>query len=341
MARGMWSGLAAGFAQAQERKRLEQERQDKLGLIAQERQDRLDARAQEKELFNLKRKDDLFATLIQIAPNYTRGATLTPASKGGSSSATGSAAASGEFYEEQLARFKFPTNAILDLQEKGPYALQAAIEVYKDRYDPTSPPSADDLQRIADGILLEDVGQAVDPQEFAKTFNLNLDSYPEDERAMKEEILRRALAPKAPSVASTSMETKPIKPEDVERYQTIIKDTIAQALEQGKISNPEGERQAFVSAQTEFEKGNPGTAIRLLQERGELLPLMKPLFDYFPVLQNPSVPLGVFDSVRQALTPVQANIPDQALQFLLMNKDNPSIVSAFEQKYGVSAEEYF
>lgn len=336
MARGMWTGIAAGFAKAQERKLLEQERQDKLGLIAQERQDRLDARAQERELFNLKRSDDMFETILKIAPDLALNSTLTPSGEGG-----GSSGGSSKFLETQLAAYKFPTNAILDLQEKGPSAMQAAIEVLKDNYDPTNPPNASKLQQIADSIIVEGAGQPIDPKEFAARFNVNFENFPEGERAMKEEVLRRALASRKGQVASTFMDERPAKLEDVDRFQSTVSKTLQAAIAANAASLPEGEREAFSSAKTDFEKGDPRTAIELLQARGELKGLMQPLFEAY---NGYNIPLGVFEPIRKALEPTpttQANIPDQALQFLLMNKDNPSIVSAFEQKYGVSAEEYF
>jgi hypothetical protein len=329
MATGMWVGIERGLANVREQKRYDQERQDRLDLLNRERQDKL------------------FSLAVQLAPRYTAGGVMTSSSGGGGTSSGGPAGASTSFYEQQLKAFNFPEEAILDLQEKGPYAMQTAIEVYKDQYDPTNPPEPSRLQRIADGIIIENVSQqGVDPRAFAEKMGLNLDIYPEDERPMMEEILRGALtpAPRAPNVASTFMETKPVKTEDVERFQSIIGDTLKAALNAGSVSAPDEKKPEFTAALRELGEGSPNRALALLQESGELESYVKPLFEYYEVLQNPALPLGVFEPIRKALMsptqPQQIQVPEQALQFLRANRDNPSIVEAFEAKYGVSAEEY-
>jgi hypothetical protein len=329
MATGMWVGIERGLANVREQKRYDQERQDRLDLLNRERQDKL------------------FSLAVQLAPRYTAGGVMTSSSGGGGTSSGGPAGTSTSFYEQQLKAFNFPEEAILDLQEKGPYAMQTAIEVYKDQYDPTNPPEPSRLQRIADGIIIENVSQqGVDPRAFAEKMGLNLDIYPEDERPMMEEILRGALtpAPRAPNVASTAMPIKPIKFEDISEFQNTIKGTLNAALEEGALNSPEGKREAFVAAIRALEKGSTMPAVQLLQERGELAGLMGPIFEYRPEFKDPKVPIGVYEPIRKALMsptqPQQIQVPEQALQSLRANRDNPSLVEAFEAKYGVSAEEY-
>jgi hypothetical protein len=334
MARGMWTGIAAGFAKAQERKLLEQERQDKLGLAAQARQDMLDARAQQKELFDIERRDKLFSTFLTVAPGLAMSSALTPA-EGGEGSSVGTS----KFLEEQLARFKFPTEAILDLQEKGPKAMQLAIEVLKDNYDPEKPFTPAKLQEIADSVILEDTTQKIDPKQLAERFGLGLDTFPEDERAMREEILRRSMAGGGTRVDSTFLPEKPVNLEEVGRFQDTISKTLQAAVAEKAAGLPAGEREAFASAQTDLEKGNPRTAIELLNERGELEGLMLPLFEGYNGFK---MPLGVFEPIRQALTPTPPKrTPTEAqIQGLRANRNDPAILKDFELWFGVSPEEY-
>lgn len=327
MARGMWTGLAAGLQQAQEEKRYQQERQDKLNLLNQERQDKL------------------FGLALQLAPKYATSGTLTAmegVSSGGKSSA--GAGPSSSFYEAQLKAFNFSDEAIADLSLQGPYAMQAAIETYNEIYDETNPPDQTTLQKIADGIIIENVtSRGINPKEFAKTMGLDLESFPEEERAMREAILSGALTPpkQAPNVASTYRPTGPVKPEELKQLQATVADTITALLENGKVYGDAVMQGEYEGALRELKEGSITRAISLLTETGELAPAMQQLFDYYPQLKNPQLPLGVFEPIRKALeVPSMANIPEQALQYLRANKDTPGVIEAFEEKYNVSAQEY-
>lgn len=324
MARGMWTGLAAGLQQAQEEKRYQQERQDKLNLLNQER------------------KDKLFGLALKLAPKYATSGALT-AMKGTSSNARTSVGAgpSQSFYEAQLKAFNFSDEAIADLSLQGPYAMQAAIETYNEIYDETNPPDQTTLQKIADGIIIENVtSRSINPKEFAKTMGLDLEAFPEEERAMRKAILSGALTP-PPNVASTYRPTGPVKPEELKQLQTTVADTITALLENGKIYGDAAMQGEYEGALRELKEGSTTRAIGLLTETGELAPAMQQLFDYYPQLKNPQLPLGVFEPIRKALeVPSMANIPEQALQYLRANKDTPGVIEAFEEKYNVSAQEY-
>ena len=147
MARGMWSGLAAGFAQAQERKRLEQERQDKLGLAAQTRQDMLDERKERREIFNINRMDAYAASFPGLLSTY-KGAAVTKGSASGEgvSASTGAAKA--------LAAMGMDAEKIADLAEQGPLVIQRALDVAKKNFDPESPYTPETLSMIAESIIL-------------------------------------------------------------------------------------------------------------------------------------------------------------------------------------------
>lgn len=324
MARGMWSGIAQGLQQVKERERYEQERQDKLNLLNQERQDRL------------------FSLALELAPKYAASSVLTSTTASGKNSAGKPSSA---FYETQLVDFGFPKESIINLNEMGPYALELAVETFKSNYNPENPPDQSTLQKIADSIIIENVTQgSVDPVAFAERMGLNIDAFPEEERGMRQAILTSALtpAPKAPYVASTYVPTESIKPEDVTKYQTFIGETVKTVLQQNSVSVSEDQQGKYIGALRELEAGNPTVAINLLQETGQLESTLKPLFDYYPQLKNSNLPLGVFEPARQAILAPKATavVPQQAIEYLRSNKDTPGVIEAFEQKYGVSAQEY-
>lgn len=341
MARGMWTGVAQGMQDIQERRRYRQEREDKLSLIAQERADREAERAERRALLNQERQDKLFGLALQFAPQYALSGALT--STGGSGGGKASLGGSADFYEAQLKAFNFSDEAIADLSLKGPYAMQAALETYNAVYDETNPPDETTTQKIADSILIEDV-KNVDPAEFAAKMGLDLSALPKDERDLRQAILMGALK-RTPQVTSTYKGVAPVKPEDLQKLQTTVADTLKAILESGKSEGAPEQQVEYTAALRELNEGSPARAISLLNDTGELAPAMQQLFDYYPQLKNPQLPLGVFEPIRKALevsTPTAgvASVPQQAVGYLRANKDTPGVIEAFEEKYGVSAEEY-
>jgi hypothetical protein len=346
MARGMWTGIAAGLKDIEETKRYEQEREEKLNLLNQERQDRL---------FNM---------ALQFAPKFTASGVLTS----GGGSGGGAGAPSTSFLEQQLKAYKFPEEKILSLQEKGPLAMQTAIEVYKDNYDPTNPFDEITVSSIADSILLEDVDSPnFDPKEYAKMMGLNMEAFPEEERVMREAILAGALrVPRqGPAVASTFLPTESIKAEDVQKYQGLIGDTLKAVLVQGSVEAPDEQKGRYTEALRNLDAGNVSFAVTLLQETGELMPAMKPLFDYYKPLNSPEVPLGVFEPIRRALSSPAEQAPAQdkrvqnvvrelqgspdtwsentkkIIEALRANKDDPQKLIEFQNLFGLNPQEYF
>lgn len=157
----MWTGIAAGFAKAQERKLLEQERQDKLGLAAQARQDMLDERKERREMFDLKRMDDYAAAIPGLVSTYTgAGVTKGSASGVGVSASTGAAKA--------LAAMGMPVEKVAGLAEQSPLALQRALDVAKKNFDPENPYTPETLSMLAESIIL--TPKYVPTEEEATTF---------------------------------------------------------------------------------------------------------------------------------------------------------------------------
>jgi hypothetical protein len=142
MARGIWSGIASGLAQVQERKRLEQERQDRLGLIAQERQDKLDERRERREMFDLTRSDSYFNNTLE----YIKSGDFGGVTK--SSTPTGANA-----YVLALKKWDVSDEEILRLAEAGPKALELAYEDVKKNLDSNLPLRSQELSLIVENIL--------------------------------------------------------------------------------------------------------------------------------------------------------------------------------------------
>jgi len=329
MARGMWTGIAAGLKDIEDKKRYEREYEDKLNLLNQERQDRL------------------FSMILEYGPKSF----LTSSGEStGSSGGAGTPSAS--FYEEQLLRYKFPEKAILDLQEQGPLAMQAAIEVYQKNYDPDNPYDESRLTKIADSIILDKatISQGIDPVEYAKQMGLNMDLFPEGERDIRTAILSSAFkkgAPK-PAVASTFLPESRVKLEDIERFNNILGGSIKTVLENKRPTVSQAEQGEIQGAISAIEKGSYAKAFNLLEGTPELKGIAEKMFNYFPAYKNPKVPLGLFEPLRRALevpsiaeeSLTAAQIPQQAIEALRQNRDNPDILEAFRVKYGVDPEEY-
>lgn len=325
----MWTGIAAGLKDIEDKKRYEREYEDKLNLLNQERQDRL------------------FSTILEYAPMSV----LTSSS--GSTGSGGSAGTpSAAFYEEQLLRYKFPEKAILDLQEQGPLAMQAAIEVYQKNFDPDNPYDESTLTKIADSIILDKVtiSQGIDPVEYAKQMGLNMDLFPENERGVRTAILSGALrkgVPK-PAVASTYTQESRVKLEDLDRFKKNLGDSITAFLGEKKLTVPEDQQGVYQGALSAIDNGSYAKAFELLGETGDLKTIAQSVFEYYPQYKNPKVPLGLFEPLRKALevpsiaeeSLTAAQIPQQAIEALRQNRDNPDILEAFRVKYGVDPEEY-
>lgn len=329
MARGMWTGIAAGLKDIEDKRRYEREYEDKLNLLNQERQDRL------------------FSMILEYAPKSF----LTPSGEStGSSGSAGTPSAA--FYEEQLKRFNFPDEAILSLQEQGPLAMQAAIEVYQKNFDPDNPYDESRLTKIADSIILDKarISQGIDPVEYAKQMGLNMDLFPEGERAIRTAILSGAIrkgVPK-PAVASTYTQESRVKLEDLDRFKKNLGDSITAFLVEKKPTVPEDQQGVYQGAISAIENGSYAKAFELLDQTGDLKTIAQGVFEYYPQYKNPKVPLGLFEPLRRALevpsiaeeSLTAAQIPQQAIEALRQNRDNPDILEAFRVKYGVDPEEY-
>lgn len=329
MARGMWTGIAAGLKDIEDKRRYEREYEDKLNLLNQERQDRL------------------FSMILEYAPKSF----LTSSGKStGSSGSAGTPSAA--FYEEQLKRFNFPDEAILSLQEQGPLAMQAALEVYRANYDSDNPYDESTLTKIADSIILDKatISQGIDPVKYAKQMGLNMDLFPEGERAIRTAILSGAIKKGVPkqAVTSTFLPESRVELEDIERFNKILGGSIITVLENKRPTVSQAEQGEIQGAISAIEKGSYKKAFDLLEGTPELKGIAEKMFNYFPAYKNPEVPLGIFEPLRRALEVPSiaeeslkaAQIPQQAIEALRQNRDDPDILEAFRVKYGVDPEEY-
>jgi hypothetical protein len=333
MARGTWTGLYQGYKDVKERQRAEQERQDRLSAATQERQDRLASIKREEDRFNLQRQDKLFEIVSTLAPEYAAKGYLTPSSEGTSGGTTG---ASSDFYETQLAQYKFSPSQIVSLQEKGPLAMQAAIEVYKAEYDPDSPTPMDEFttQRIADSILIEDITPNFDPVAFARTMGVDVEAFPESERSMRTAILKGS-SKTTPRVASTYVEpAKPIDLEIVGKVQENLASSITQTLQSLKVNSPEDQQGDYEGAIRELKAGDPTKAIELLGSQGLMTPLVESAFSTDYRLRSDRTNLGGFNLARKYA------VPQAAIDLLRQNKDDPSVLEQFGQKYNVDPNWY-
>jgi len=323
MAAGMWAGIAAGYADIQDRKRYEQERQDKLDLLNRERQDKL------------------FGLALSLGPKYAAEGVLTPSGGGG-----GTQGPSSSFYEKQLLSLGFEEQQVLDLQEKGPSAMAAAIEIFKDHYDPTADTPKSLYSGIAESIFVETSSPTANlsVDELVEKVGLDLSVYTDQEANLLKATLANAIKPPKPTVhtASTFTNTQAPKPEDAKQLTESLRLSLLGAVQQNAAAAGETDvRRAaeWQKAETAFSAGNPTLAIGMLREEGLLEGIVKPLFETWPQYQR--IPLGVFESVRTPTQTSTTGVPPQAaIEALRANSSDPSIIRAFEEKYGVSAGDY-
>lgn len=333
MARGTWTGIYQGYKDVKERQRAEQERQDRLSAATQERQDKLASIKREEDRFNLQRQDRWFETVLTLAPEYAAKGYLTPSSEGTGGGTTG---ASSDFYETQLAHYNFSPSQIVELQGKGPLAMQAAIETYKTVYDPESPTPVDEYttQRITDSIVIEDTTSNFDPVAFARTMGVDLEAFPESERSMRTAILKGSVK-LTPRATSTYVEpAKPIDLEVVGKVQDNLASSITQALQSLKVNSPEEEQGNYESAINKLKAGDPTLAIEILGAQGLMTPIVESAFFTDYRLRSERTNLGGFNLVRKYA------VPQVAIDFLRQNKDDPSTLQQFGQKYNVDPNWY-
>lgn len=333
MARGTWTGLYQGYKDVKERQRSEQERQDRLNAATQERQDRLASIKREEDRFNLLRQDKLFEVVSTLAPEYAARGYLTPSPEGASETTSNTPS---NFLESQLKGLGFQDKAIVSLQEKGPLAMQAAIETFKTVYDPESPTPVDEYttQRIADSILIEDTTSDFDPVAFARTMGLDLEAFPENERSLRTAILKGS-SKTTPRVASTYVEpAKPIDLEIVGKVQENLASSITQTLQSLKVNSPEDQQGDYEGAIRELKAGDPTKAIELLGSQGLMTPLVESAFSTDYRLRFDRTNLGGFNLARKYA------VPQAAIDLLRQNKDDPSVLEQFGQKYNVDPNWY-
>ena len=336
MARGTWTGIYQGYKDVKARQLAEQERADRLAAATQERQDRLAAIKREEERFNLQRQDKLFEVFATLVPEYAASSYLTPSAEGTSEVAVGSSGSTSNFLETQLKAFNFQDSDIVSLKEKGPLAMQAAIETFKAVYDPESPTPVNEYttKRIADSILIEDTTSNFDPVAFAKTMGVNLESFPESERGVRAAILQGAVK-RTPKVVSTYVEpAKPIDLEVVGKVQDNLAGSIKQALVTLKVNSPEEEAGTYQSAIRKLDAGDPTAAIELLGSQGLMTPIVESAFATDYRLRSDRTNLGGFNLARKYA------VPQTAIDFLRQNKDDPSVLEQFNQKYNVNPNWY-
>lgn len=165
MPRGMWSGIAAGFADIQARKLADQERQDKLDLIAQDRADKTADRAESLRRFNLERADRQVAMGLSLSEKYA---------KAGVVSGSGPSDASNPMFKAAiLKKMGMNDQNIADLASSGGViALDEAIAKVEKFSDPQRPISSEELSLIAESILVSPGYQATD-KDVAEYFSAN------------------------------------------------------------------------------------------------------------------------------------------------------------------------
>jgi hypothetical protein len=324
MARGMWSGIYQGYKDVQEQKRYDQERQDKLDLLNRERQDKL------------------FSMAASLAGSFSESGVLTPSdSKGGSGPSL-------SFYEQQLQQLGAPEEVILDLQGKGPEAMQLAIETYTGVYDPERGAPEDAWGRISESIIVEKQDlKTISVEDFMKKFGLDLSLYGEEEQALMRRALELKLNPpgRKPTVHSTTtyLPTATPKIGDVKEYQDAIAKTLKAAAQRSRTRESDEKKQAqWTAAERSLDAGDPSLVVDYLRSSGELDSFMQPLFDQYPQMKN--IPLGIWEVVRPgAEVPVQQPqvVSPQPLQEdIEALRANPSLAEEFFRKFNLDPNIY-
>lgn len=310
MARGMWTGIAMGIADIQERKRLEQERQDKLGLAKQAREDMLEGRKQEREMFDLTRGDKF---LELAAENLSR---LKKAGVTSNSKVTGT-----ESVGESIKVLKiigYDDETIADLAEQGLPALKEAIKITKDNANPEIPYRPSDFKFIA-GTIIANVGSTPTDEEaqtyvetnFGIDFN-NLEPQQSDYILQK---AREALTIPPSATSGFTARIEPPKVQDIKASKELFMEGVSGLLntKYAKLdkSTPDGLERAgqIRTAKERLESGDPASAIDILRENdgSEFIKFYQQYLDSEPRLYglDANVDIGMagyFKQLYRALT---------------------------------------
>lgn len=296
MARGMWTGIAAGFAKAQERKLLEQERQDKLGLAAQAREDMLAGRAQEREMFDLTRADRYVDRTIENLDRFAKaGVTINSNAKGAGS------------MSENLKVLKimgYDDETITDLAVQGNAALTEAIKITKDNANPEIPYKPSDFKFIASTII---ANQGSTPtEEQAKTYletNLGVDFNKLDSQqsAYLLQQARQELTKASSATSGFTTRTVPPKNQDIkvsrELFMEGINGLLGTKAAQVDRNTAEGlERVGQIeTARDKLKAGDPVAAIDILRENNgsEFIKFYQQYLDNEPRLYGPDANVDI------------------------------------------------
>lgn len=296
MARGMWTGIAAGFAKAQERKLLEQERQDKLGLAKQAREDMLEGRKQEREMFDLSRSDKYVGLVTENLDRLGKaGVTV-------SSNTSGEGSMSKNL--QVLKVIGYDDETIADLAEQGPAALAEAIRITKENANPELPYKPSDFKFIASTIIADMGSTPTDEQ--AKAYvetNLGVDFNKLDPQQATY-LVRQAKQTLTTAPSATSgftARTVPPKVQDIkvsrELFMEGINGLLGTKAAQVDMNTTEGLERAgqIETARAKLKAGDPVAAIDILRENGgsEFVKFYQQYVDSEPRLYGPDANVDI------------------------------------------------
>jgi len=316
MARGMWSGIAAGFADIQARKLTNQERQDRLDLLTQDRADKTADRAESLRRFNLERADRQVAMGLSLSEKYAK-AGIT----GGSNTSDPS---NPMFKAAVLKKMGMNDQDIANLASSGGIlALNEAITKAEKFSDPQRPLKPEDLTLIAESILVSPGYQATD-EDVAEYFaGNNLDPNLFNAAAINQ--IKKNIS-RAPEVQS-SMPVLQRAPDmqDLAQAEKTFVGGVTRALNALTANSEDLTLNAEVlQAQDSLTKGNSERAITILIDKyGQegFKKLYENITSSYPEFYGPDVniPLGVasdfkdiYDQVSQAPA---ASTPTRRLRY--------------------------
>lgn len=276
MALGMWSGIAAGLKDIEDKRRYNLEREDRLQELKFKR-----------DMFNEEMSLKYLNNIQELATDY---AGYGASKKGSLLSDTSKA--------EQLVRMGMPTESVVKLSGMGGPALDVAIKQIESAKDPLTPK---DYTYIAENILVQDpyIPEDSTVEEFIKSKGLDLSKLSEDKQAKAKEIIRRSLS--TPAVASFTGTPQP-GPAKISEYaaatqqlNTAITNILSQAAGKGGLD--------------QIQIGEIGRTIEKANKEGDYGPAIKMIEDQYGVEGFIAFYKDLQDSLPNYLDPERPSAP--------------------------------
>lgn len=340
MARGMWTGIAAGLKDIEDKKRYDLERQDKLSLLDKEEaryQEEKRTRAAEKAQ---ERNDRRFEFILQNTGQWSPDSVLTPISSGEGTAKSSSPAAGATSYEKALQDLGFENEQIVSVAERaGAGGLKLLFDVAKANFNEKRPYTEAVRGAMADSIILTG-GSEPDVDAYLKAMNFDLNSLPEEEQAMNRELLRRGLS-KTSLMSSYPGTPEPLDIADLESYKEAPVKQLEAAINIPLLKAGDDKALAgrYGRAKELLKLGDPSEAVNLLLKNDPkaFVDSLKSLVEQYPEVYGPNAntPIGpikyafdVFHSIKNVPTP-------EEIAELVQNKDDTELQRQFKEYFGI------